>query len=118
MAPIFSNLLHRFKLRSFLRLFLRKQGLFYRILVCWILSSFALYADERTNFDTRFKIRGNQGSSEQVVLVWVRPMDINRYYDLRTQTLINLNELTEFSDAFFWDQRLWYQILKNLDQSE
>ena len=73
-----------------------------------------MYTDERTNFDSRFKIRGAQTASSQIVVLWLRPADINRYYDVRTQTLINLNELTEFSDGFFWDQRLWFQILKTI----
>lgn len=105
---------NRLNMKSLLRLFIRKQGLIYRILVCWVLATFAMYTDERTNFDTRFKIRGAQSASSDVVLLWLRPADINRYYDVRTQTLINLNELSEFSDGFFWDQRLWHQILKTI----
>ena len=108
---------NRLTARTLLRLFLRKQGLIYRILMCWAIAAFVMYTDERTNFDTRFKIRGAQTASSQIVVLWLRPADINRYYDVRTQTLINLNELTEFNDGFFWDQRLWYQILKTiLDQ--
>lgn len=101
-------------LKTLLRVFIRKQGLIFRILVCWALATFAMYTDERTNFDTRFKIRGAQTASSDIVILWLRPADINRYYDVKTQTLINLNELNEFSDGFFWDQRLWFQILKNI----
>jgi two-component system, OmpR family, phosphate regulon sensor histidine kinase PhoR len=114
MNPSQDSLLIRQKLKLIFRLFLRKQGLILRLLVCWALASFVMYTDERTNFDTRFKIRGAQAASSQIVILWLRPADINRYYDVRTQTLINLNELNEFSDGFFWDQRLWYQILKSI----
>lgn len=109
-----TSFLNRFHLKTLLRVFIRKQGLIYRILVCWALASFAMYTDERTNFDTRFKIRGAQTASSDIVILWLRPADINRYYDVKTQTLINLNELNEFSDGFFWDQRMWFQILKNI----
>jgi signal transduction histidine kinase len=111
------SLMSRLKFQTLFKLLIRKQGLIYRLIVCWALASFVMFTDERTNFDTRFKIRGAQTASSQIVLLWLRPADINRYYDMRTQTLMNLNELNEFSDGFFWDQRLWYQILKTiLDQ--
>lgn len=106
--------LSRMNWKTLLRIFFRKQGLIYRVLVCWAVASFVMYTDERTNFDTRFKIRGAQTASSQVVLLWLRPADINRYYDIRTQTLINLNELTDFSDGFFWDQKLWHQLLRSV----
>ncbi len=106
--------LGRMNSKTLMRLFIRKQGLILRILVCWAIAAFVMYTDERTNFDTRFKIRGDQAASSNIVLLWLRPADINRYYDVRTQTLINLNELNEFSDGFFWDQRLWHQILKTI----
>lgn len=114
MTRIFQSFLNKLPIRTVSLLFLRRQGLIYRILMCWILASFAFYTDERTNFDNRFQIRGVQEATQQVVVVWLRPADINRYYDLRTQALINLNELNEFSDAFFWDQRLWFHILRNI----
>ncbi len=106
--------LSRISMKTLFRLLLRKQGLIYRVLVCWALAAFAMYTDERTNFDTRFKIRGAQTATSEVILLWLRPADINRYYDIKTQALINLNELNEFSDRFFWDQRLWYQLLKSI----
>jgi two-component system phosphate regulon sensor histidine kinase PhoR len=121
-APLFfpnlSSFFQNLNWRAVFVVLLRRQGLIFRLLVCWVLGSVAMYTDERTNFDTRFQIRGRQKPSQQVVIVWLRPADINRYYDPRTQALINLNEISEFSDSFFWDQRLWAHLLQSiLDQS-
>lgn len=108
------NSLTKWKTKPWLRLLLRKQGLIFRIFVCWGLAALVMLNDESYNFDTRFKIRGEQTASKDIVLLTFRPADLNRYYDLRTQNLLSLNELTAFTDSFFWDQNLWYEVLQLL----
>lgn len=101
-----------------LRLLLRKQGLIFRFFVCWALASLVMLNDESYNYDTRFKIRGEQQASKDIVLLTLRPADLNRYYDQRTQNLLNMNELSAFTDNFFWDQHLWYEFLSLILQQE
>ena len=95
------NSLTKLKTKPWLRLLLRKQGLILRIFVCWGLAALVMLNDESYNFDTRFKIRGEQKASKDIVLLTLRPADLNRYYDVRTQNLLSLNELTAFTDSFF-----------------
>ena len=106
------NSLTKLKTKPWLRLLLRKQGLILRIFVCWGLAALVMLNDESYNFDTRFKIRGEQKASKDIVLLTLRPADLNRYYDVRTQNLLSLNELTAFTDSFFWDQNLWFELLQ------
>lgn len=94
------------------RLLLRKQGLIFRIFVCWGLAVLVMVNDESRNFDTRFKIRGDQKVSKDIILLTLRPADLNRYYDPRIQNLLSLNELSAFTDSFFWDQNLWHEMLR------
>lgn len=99
---------------SWLRWVYRRQGLILRILVCWALASLAILNDEKNNFDTRFKIRGMQKVSSDIVLLNIKPSDLSRYYDPRVQNLLNLNQSQDFSESFFWDPQLWKVILENL----
>ncbi|MFN8789960.1 MAG: CHASE2 domain-containing protein [Bdellovibrionales bacterium] len=110
--------LTKWKSIPWFRLLIRKQGLVLRIFVCWGLAALVMVNDESRNFDTRFKIRGEQRASREIVLLTFRPADLNRYYDLRTQNLLSLNELTAFTDSFFWDQKLWHEVLRLLLEHE
>lgn len=96
----------------------RRQGLLLRVLVCWSLTSLVILNDEKDNFDTRFQIRGQQKSTSDIILLNVKPSDLSRYYDSRTQSLLNLNQSQDFSEAFFWEPELWYQILSRILQQK
>lgn len=96
----------------------RRQGLFFRFLVCWLLASLVVLNDEKNNYDTRFEVRGRQSTSQDIILLNIKPSDMSRYYDNRTQSLLHLNQTQDFSESFFWEPELWSQILaKVLEQN-
>ncbi|MFN8846861.1 MAG: ATP-binding protein [Bdellovibrionales bacterium] len=92
----------------------RRQGLLIRFLVCWALATTILTYDEKDNYDTRFQIRGRQNVSTEIIILNVKPSDLSRYYDPRTQSLLNLNQTQDFSESFFWEVDLWHQILSQV----
>lgn len=65
-------------------------------------------------YDSRFKIRGAQPVTNDVVLVTIKPSDFVKIYDLKTNSLINMNESQDVSDSFFWDQKIWFQMLSQI----
>lgn len=99
---------------SLLKWIYKRQGLLFRLVVCWVLSSLVMINDEKNNYDTRFQIRGPQKSASEIVILNIKPGDLSRYYDARTQNLLNLNQNQDFSEIFFWERELWFQLLSRL----
>lgn len=91
-----------------------KKGFWSRALLCWLFSIVLLKFDELDLYDSRFKIRGDQPVSQQIVLVSIKPSDYVKIFDLKTTSLINLNESQDVTDSFFWDQKLWFQLLSQV----
>ncbi len=53
-------------------------------------------------------------TSDSIALVTIKPSDFVKIFDLKTNSLINVNESNEISDSFFWDQTIWHDLLKNI----
>lgn len=89
-----------------------------RALLCWLFSLFFLQFDSTGNYDIRFRLRGAQKVSDNIVLVTLKNSDFSKIYDLKTSALINTNELSDLSDSFYWDRQVWLELLsKILSQS-
>ncbi|MFZ3231361.1 MAG: ATP-binding protein [Pseudobdellovibrio sp.] len=94
------------------------RGFWLRALLCWLISLSFLKFDEVGTYDNRFRIRGAQKISNQVVLVTVKTNDFSEIYDLKTSALINTNELSDLSDSFYWDRILWQKLLSDILKQE
>ncbi|OFZ31251.1 MAG: histidine kinase [Bdellovibrionales bacterium RIFCSPHIGHO2_01_FULL_40_29] len=82
--------------------------------MCWIISLFFLKVDEGGSYDNRFRLRGQQKISNAIVLVTVKTSDFSKIYDLKTNSLINTNELSDLSDSFYWERSLWQKLLSEI----
>jgi len=91
-----------------------KKGFWSRALLCWLFSIVLLKFDEMDLYDSRFKIRGPQPVTSEIVLVTIRPSDFVKISDAKTNSLINMNESQDVSDSFFWDQKIWFQMLSQI----
>ncbi len=85
-----------------------------RALICWVFALFFLKFDENGTYDIRYRLRGHQEGTQQIVLVTLKTSDFNKIYDLKTSNLINTNELSDLSDSFYWDRRAWLDLLKKI----
>ncbi len=101
-------------LRIWIRWGLSKRGFWTRALLCWLFACLLLKFDEAGVYDYRFRLRGPQKINDSVVLVTVKPRDFVKIYDLKTSSLINVNESNEISDSFFWDQTLWFNLIDHI----
>lgn len=102
----------------FLRAVTRRRGLVLRALLCWLIGLFALSNDEIGSYDKRFQLRGDQAARKDILVLNLAPSDFMSMYDVRTNSLSNMAEITDLTDSFFWDKHLWVKFLKKvLDQN-
>ncbi len=92
----------------------QKRGFLLRALICWVFSVFFLKFDEIGTYDIRFKLRGQQKVTQEVVLLTLKTSEFSKMFDLKTSTLINTNELADLSDSFYWDRKLWQDVLAKI----
>ncbi|HWU43804.1 MAG TPA: CHASE2 domain-containing protein, partial [Bdellovibrio sp.] len=97
-----------------LRFFSRRRGYWLRYLLCWVIGCVTLSADEIGSYDQRFQLRGDQKASSQIVMITIRQSDISNIYYNRTNSLGNIDEATDITDSFFWDQKTWTELLHRL----
>lgn len=83
-------------------------------MLCWLFSIVLLKFDEVDLYDSRFKIRGAQPVNREIVLVTIKPSDFVKVFDLKTNSIVNMNESQDVTDSFFWDQKIWFQLLSQI----
>ncbi|MCE3010236.1 MAG: CHASE2 domain-containing protein [Proteobacteria bacterium] len=102
------------KWTGFWTLILRRKGVLFRGLLCWSLGVVLLSGDERTSYDLRFQLRGDQPIvQDRIVLINLRPSDFEGLYTQRAN-LWTLKEITDLTDSFYWHQKTWFELLKHL----
>lgn len=99
---------------SWFRWTLSRKGFWSRALLAWLIALVVLKFDEADFYDLRFKTRGDQLIHKDLVLVTLKPSDLQKISDSQTTGLINVNESTEVSDSFFWDQKTWTTLLTKI----
>ncbi len=96
------------------RWFAINRGFWLRAILCWLISLFFLKFDEGGSYDNRFRLRGLQNVSNQVVLITIKASDFSKIFDLKTNSLINTNEFSDLSDSFYWDRTLWQKLISEI----
>ena len=92
----------------------RTKAFWARAILCWMVGTVILVNDEIANFDWRLKIRGPRPSTANVILVDVSERDWTDLDPTTRNILRPLKELISFTDAFFWNARLWEKLLTNI----
>ncbi|MBX3022104.1 MAG: CHASE2 domain-containing protein [Bdellovibrionales bacterium] len=90
------------------------KGLWLRILFCWALGSTFPAFDEVKQYDTRFRLRGTQEVSKQIVMVYFDQEDWNAWVGASQNWLRTLKETNELNDASFWRTAVWNRLLGNI----
>lgn len=107
-----SHLLYRGEV--LLRFFSLRRGFWLRCFLCWLIGCLALSVDEINSYDQRFQLRGDQKTSSQIVLITMHQSDFSNIYEARTGGLANMNEITDITDSYFWNKRIWSELLSKL----
>jgi signal transduction histidine kinase len=93
------------------QLFLRKRGgTLWRGALCWALGCLFLLSDEGSSFDTRFQVRGDHAPAQEIVLITIRPSELGR----NRRLFPDLSEAVEVTDSYYWDPRMWSELLRTL----
>lgn len=92
----------------------RRRGLWLRALIVWLIGCIALSNDEITSYDKRFKLRGDQKASEEIIIINLRQSDFANIYDVRTNFLNNITEATDITDSFYWNKNIWTELLTRI----
>lgn len=87
------------------------RGLWLRVLVCWALGSLLPFFDEADNFDLRFRLRGHQQASHNIVLIHMDQKDWTTIHGPTENWMRSLKEFAVPTDSFFWKASTWDQLL-------
>lgn len=87
-----------------------------RLLFIWIAALFLLKYDLSLNYDTRFQMRGNLESNSDILILELKPTDMQFKSNFGLKSLILLNESSQLSDSFYWETDFWVRLLNTLLQ--
>lgn len=102
------------RLAIYWRYISRRRGVLFRAVICWSLGMLALSNDEVQSYDQRLQIRGNQSVSPDIVVVVLKPSDLSGAGFSSRNTLINVTEIADLTDSYFWNPILWRQLLEKI----
>jgi CHASE2 domain-containing sensor protein len=85
-----------------------------RIFLCWVIGCIALSNDELNSYDQRFQLRGDQKTSSSIALVNLNQNDFETSYGQRTNSIGNMSEVTDITDSFFWNKKIWVELLTRI----
>jgi two-component system phosphate regulon sensor histidine kinase PhoR len=105
--------IHR-SLRLLSRQLSRSRGLVLRGLLCWAIGCVILLNDELNSYDSRLQLRGGQTVSSQIVLITLRPSDMISSERNFGRAFGPLSEVTDITDSFYWDPKIWSELLKKV----
>lgn len=86
-----------------------------RALVAWLIGCSILLLEPLPNFDIRFKARGTQPHSQQIVLIQISQSEWVNFIGQKRNWIRPLKETTYLSDSFYWNPYAWEKILKKLE---
>lgn len=89
-----------------------------RAAACFLIGLVVFYAIENQNYDFRFRMRGPQPISEDVVIFTISEAEVLNFYGNRFNLIRPIQEATSFSDSFYWDRELWAKTLKLILSAE
>lgn len=92
----------------------RRRGLILRSLLCWILGLVVFAIDVTGNYDQRLDLRGSQKSSDQIVLITLKQSEMTSTYVRKSQFNGDYEPLHDLTDSFFWNQKIWTQLLTKI----
>lgn len=90
------------------------KALWLRVLFCWVLGSILPFYDEADNYDQRFRLRGVQEVSSDIVLIQLDQADWNAFHGPTENYLRALKEFAVPNDSFFWKASTWDKLLENV----
>jgi two-component system phosphate regulon sensor histidine kinase PhoR len=88
-----------------------------RAFLCWAIGLAFLWTDYGSDYDYRFKVRGNVFKKADIALILVNEADWKKLRNVQVDTYESLRSLyinETLTDNYYWDQELWSQILRKV----
>ena len=102
------------RIRFYSLLIWRARAYWTRAILCWLVGSAIILLQDSPNYDLRFQMRGAQKISDEIVLVQITEGDWSSLIERHQNVLRPLKEISNLSDSFFWNSRVWFQLLSDL----
>ncbi len=104
-----------FKTLRFYSIFLwRHRAFWFRALLCWAVGISIILFQDSPQYDLRFQMRGLQKTSSEIILIQITEEDWSSLIERHQNILRPLKEISSLSDSFFWNPRVWSQLLSEL----
>lgn len=92
----------------------RRRGLVMRGLICWAIGLLALHLDEVSNYDFRLSLRGDQDSSQDIVIVDITENDLTTFFAHKNPIRSIKDDASLANESRYWDLNLWRLFLNQL----
>ncbi len=102
------------RIRFYSILIWRGRAFWSRVFVCWVVGAAVILFQDSPHYDLRFQLRGVQKISDEIVLIQITEEDWSSLIERHQNVLRPLKEISNLSDSFFWNSRVWYQLLSEL----
>ncbi len=102
------------RIRFYSLIIWRGRAFWSRAILCWLVGSAVILFQDSPHYDLRFQLRGIQKYSDEIVLVQITEEDWSSLIERHQNVLRPLKEISNLSDSFFWNSRVWFQLLSEL----
>ncbi len=111
---ILKNLLQSSRLVPISRWLRKRTAFLFRFCICCLISFFILRNDEVTNYDQRFQLRGLQKVSDRIVVILIRPTDLNPGPSTRINSMTYLQSSETLEKDLAWEPETWKLFLRKI----
>ena len=103
-------------IRNFLDWTWSRRSFWIRALLCWLAGVTVLFVMHPDEFDLRFKLRPQQASNPNIIIVDIPERDFRRL-KLNSKTDVRaLKDSAPLGDQFFWSKPFWSELLNKIIQ--
>ena len=88
-----------------------------RALLCWAVGLAFLWNDDYSNYDYRFKVRGDIREIKDTALLMINEADWRKMKNVQVDTFESLRSLylnETLTDNYYWDEEIWARILQRV----
>src|SRR5689334_16582885 len=90
---------------------LRSRSIWIRAGLCFVIAlSFCVF-EGGSHFDWRFRLRGEQKRSDNIVLVYFDQDDWSEWHGQSRNLIRSLKEFSSITDSFYWNPMTWRRLL-------
>lgn len=102
-----ANLIH--KIKAF-----KSTDFALRFLLCLLVGFLSFRFDESSRFDMRFKVRGYEPPSQELVLITISLSELRLFFPSGIPSLAQIEDSTELNFGIYWNKSLWTSLIPKI----